>query len=119
MLANKAALQAYSAAKERASVALPGGEMALIRGLTVRASEKFQAALEMGNEHAQRVLVALSLCDEGGALILDPDQAQDLALLDEMPTPAFLALQKAIIAHNGLDPEAADAAGEPSAATHG
>lgn len=117
MLINKDALQAYSVKHDRRSVSLPGGEQALIRALSVRGSEAFQAALALDQAKAQRVLIAHSLCDADGVLILDPDQ--DLHLLDHLPSAAALALAQAIIAHNGLTPEAADQAGERFAVTHG
>jgi hypothetical protein len=117
MLLDKNSLAGYSVKNDRRSVTLPGGEMALIRALSVRGSEAFQAALAVDQAKAQRVLIAHSLCDQSGVLVLDPEH--DLPLLDNLPSAAGLALQKAIIEHNGLNPEAADAAGEQSAATHG
>lgn len=60
-------------------------------------------------------IVCLSLCDEGGRFALDPDIAEDVALIEGMAFDAFDALGNAAMRVNKMTKEQEDEMGKSSA----
>jgi len=71
-----------------------------IRLLTLAEIEDWREKTKANSEEGARHLLAISLCDEEGALLFD---LNDLSPLDGLDFPTFKAILDAIIEANGLN----------------
>lgn len=101
-----------------------GDEPVYVRTLTGAQSDKFKVfARKYTNPTDDQVIgmqarmVAFGLCDENGVAPFDPDNADDVAEINEMPADLLDVIGTAFLTNNGLTKDAQEAAKKNSDAT--
>jgi hypothetical protein len=93
-------------------VALPDGSIVAIRPLTGAGADAFGAASLKTPELARATLVVACACDAAGMPLF---MSVDVSRVAQLPNRVLAPIVEAIIDHNGLRPEVADAAVPTSA----